>query len=265
MPNKLGFETRKWAFCAVVVCLLLAIVSRTAQGQTGGQMTAVEFERSIKQALKSSPNDPSNTCRDVIERLKAERLVTDGTVMACVEASINADDKRALSNRAASAANHYASANQFITAVSALLVDRDLLRARLLARQGSLAVATADFSKASQAFEAAIKTVQPVRLDADFQWMTSLVSLGQSLLSQKRNKEAESYFLEALSYQWYTIVGFPSQMRMLRDQYIQAGRGLIACRRGNLKALQEIVFVPATEQELGPVLEKAIEEAKASK
>jgi hypothetical protein len=54
-------------------------------------------------------------------------------------------------------------------------------------------------------------------------------------------------------------------MRALRDQYILAGRGLIATRRGNLQALEQIVFVPATEKDLRPELDKAIAEAKAGK
>jgi hypothetical protein len=53
-------------------------------------------------------------------------------------------------------------------------------------------------------------------------------------------------------------------MQSLRDQYVAAGRGLIQARRGNLNALKEIVFVPATYEVLGPVLDEAVKEAQAT-
>jgi hypothetical protein len=90
------------------------------------------------------------------------------------------------------------------------------------------------------------------------------VNLGESLLSVDRKKEAEVHFQQALSYPWYTILGHPAEMQNLRDQYVAAGRGLIQARRGNLKALKEIVFVPATYDVLGPVLDQAAKEAQAA-
>lgn len=90
------------------------------------------------------------------------------------------------------------------------------------------------------------------------------MNLGESLLSVDRKKEAEVHFQQALSYPWYTILGHPAEMQNLRDQYVAAGRGLIQARRGNLKALKEIVFVPATYDVLGPVLDQAAKEAQAA-
>jgi tetratricopeptide (TPR) repeat protein len=231
-----------------------------AQAGANIQQTAAEFESHTVQQLQSLPSgaDPSNLCGAVTDRLKADRLVTDRTILTCVEAYINAAGRP-------SGKDQFRAAGQFISEVTAHLQDRDLLRARLAARAASLAVSTADFARASAGFDDALKTLQPLHLRTDIEWMTTLVGLGQSLLSQNRQKEAEPYFLQALSYEWYTIVGYPDQMRALRDQYILAGRGLIATRRGNLQALEQIVFVPATEKDLRPELDKAIAEAKAGK
>ena len=77
-----------------------------------------------------------------------------------------------------------------------------------------------------------------------------------------RNKEkAEPIFLDVMSYSW-TLVPDPQTFRDLRELYIEAGRGLIQCRAGRLKDLRNTYFVPATDQELRPFLEKAIQDAE---
>lgn len=236
----------------------------TALAQPGGssiQQSAAEFETHTLQQLQALPAgaDPANLCSAVIDRLKADHFVTDRTILNCVEAYINVAASRPAGR------DQFRAAGQFISDVNARLQDRDLLRARLASRAASLAVRTADFPRASSEFDGALKTLDPLRLRTDIEWMTTLVGLGQSLLSQNRKMEAEPYFLRALSYQWYTVVGFPDQMRSLRDQYILAGHGLIAARRGNLQALEQIVFVPAAENELRPELDRAISDARAAK
>jgi hypothetical protein len=86
--------------------------------------------------------------------------------------------------------------------------------------------------------------------------------LGESLLAQGKSDEADRRFLEVLSYEWATILGHPQGMGVLRDRYIEGIRGLISCRRGNLKALQDIYFVPSVDPDVRPELNRAIEEAK---
>jgi len=103
------------------------------------------------------------------------------------------------------------------------------------------------------------------RLNGDLQRLTTLVKLGQALLSSNKKSDAEGYFLQALSYPWYTVTGYPEIQQQLREQYIMAGRGLISSRRGDLAALQQIVFVPSAMEELAAVLERAIQEAKTQR
>ena len=152
----------------------------------------------------------------------------------------------------------------FVRELQPLLSDRPELKAQLLARAGSIQIGLAKFQDAADSFQASLAAIEPVHLEVDLLRLTTLVNLGESFLSLDRKKEAEGYFQEALSYPWYTILGHPAEMQGLRDQYVSAGRGLIQARRGNLEALKEIVFVPATQEVLGPLLDEAVKEAQAA-
>jgi len=204
-------------------------------------MTAQEFEDRVAKS-----DNPAALCRGVTERLSADRNVTDKTVLLCVQAL---------------GANR-AEADRFVDQVLPLLAGRESLRAEVLSRKASLAVGAGDFAQASAAYESAWKIIEPLKLHSDLQRQRILVGLGQSLLSQKKNKEADAIFLRAMAYPWYTVQN-PEDMQQLRDQYLQAARGLISSRRGNATALREIVLVPATEKELRPLLDRAIQEAAA--
>ena len=200
------------------------------------------------QPTPQQDQNPAAQCGTIADRLKTDRNVTDATMLRCVE-TVAADR---------AAAEHY------IDQLLPLLTGRDSLRAALLSRKASLALETGDFAKASAAFEAAWKAIEPVKLKTDLQRQKILVGLGQSLLSQKKNKEAEGYFLQAMSYPWFTVTQDPQTMQQLRDQYIQAARGLISSRRGDAAALREIFFVPAVEKDLKPLLDRAIQEASGA-
>jgi tetratricopeptide (TPR) repeat protein len=183
-------------------------------------------------------------------RIKAGTYVESRDVRYCVEVFLNSGDSSA--------------AVSFVRELQPLLSDRPELKAQLLAREGSIQIGLAKFQDAADSFQASLSSIEPVHLEVDLLRLTTLVNLGESLLSVDRKKEAEGYFQQALSYPWYTILGHPAEMQNLRDQYVAAGRGLIQARRGNLKALKEIVFVPATYEVLGPVLDEAVKEAQAA-
>lgn len=147
-----------------------------------------------------------------------------------------------------------------------LLTMRPDLRARLLERKYSLAVAAGDVEITVKMFaESAAIARPPQSAERDVQRLGTLVKLGQSLLSLNRKAEAAKYFEQVLAYRWYTLVDHPGELRMAREHYVQAGRGLIESRRGDLAALAQIVFVPATYETLGPVLEKAMREARGAR
>jgi len=227
-------------FCSRVAIsgILLCTVSLPATGQAFGQSTLTEAE------MAAGP------CQGIVDDLKSGRYVKDQAILRCVEAFFNSGGS--------------ASAVRFIRDLQPLLSDRPKLRAQMLAREGSFWIGSGNFNEAAASFQSSLEILEPVHLEVDLLRLTTLVEAGESLLSLRRKSEAEAYFLEALSYPWYIVVGHPAEMQALRDQYISAGRGLIETRRGNLEALRQIFFVPATSQVLGPVLQKAIEEAETS-
>ena len=241
----------------VVAALHILCVTAWAQGGAGkSSMTAQEFETWVLQRANAGNAAPATVCAPVIDRLKEDKRVTDRTILRCVEAHIASAE-----TRAGGRAPAFEDANQFMDQVISLLADRHDLAARLFTRKASLAAAAGDNMRAAQLYEQAVKALEPVRLDVDLQRVTALVRWGQSLLAVGRKSEADSAFLLAMSYPWYTVTADPEAQSRLRDQYLAAGFGLIEARRGNLPALQQITFVPALAQRLGPRLAEAIREA----
>ncbi|MDE3195422.1 MAG: tetratricopeptide repeat protein [Acidobacteriota bacterium] len=243
-----------------VAALLLLAGGAMSQNPDFLQMPALDFERTVFQAADQNRNEAPPICRAVIDRLKAGRAVSDRVILRCAEAHITAADRHA--SPGAPKARVYHDAEQYIQDVLGSLSDRDLVTSQLQARLGDLAVAAGDFRKAAALFQSSYDAIESLHLDVDVQRISTLVKLGQSYLSFGQKKDAERTFLEAMAYQWYTITGHPMELQQLRDQYLLAARGLITSRRGDLRALDEIVFVPATQNELGPVLQRAIDEAK---
>ena len=189
-------------------------------------------------------------CLGISNRIKAGANVESKDVRYCVEVFLNSGDSSA--------------AVSFVRELQPLLSDRPELTAQLLTREGSIYVGLGRFQDAADSFKASLAAIEPLHLEVDLLRLTILVNMGESLLSIDRKTEAEGYFQQALSYPWYIILGHPAEMQRLRDQYIAAGRGLIQARRGDLKALREIVFVPAAYEVLGPVLDDAVKEAQAA-
>lgn len=265
---------------AIVLASLIYIATAVpaAKADSYLDMSATGFENAVREAVAWRPDfrEVPAICPAAIDRLRAERFVTDRAVQWCVEAYVNAAANRALATKSKVLPPPSGAAEAYIDEVVPLLVDRDYLRARLLARKGELALGSGNaYQSAAPVFKAALEVVDPLRLNVDVERLKILNMLGGSLLSQgagdpfhltseqqRLRKEADHYFLQVLAYNWYTVVDHPQEMQSLRDRYVDAGFGLIACRRGDLKALQEIHFVPAVDSILRPKLDQAIEEAK---
>jgi len=126
--------------------------------------------------------------------------------------------------------------------------------------RGEIAHEQGQLKPAADAFAEAVDDLHSQHLDLDNKRMYAMLSLGQILLARGNMRDAEKFLLDVLSYPWFLVMEAEPQAR-LRDYYIKAGRALIECRRGDLTALQEIFFVPATQGELLPTLKRAIEEA----
>jgi hypothetical protein len=67
--------------------------------------------------------------------------------------------------------------------------------------------------------------------------------------------------LQVLGFPWYQVDD-PSIVIQLKQVYISAGYGIIELRRGNLKKLKSLYFVPSTHYALQPLLDEAIKEAQ---
>lgn len=128
-----------------------------------------------------------------------------------------------------------------------------LIRAELAHEQGHL-------QPAAEAFAEAVDELHALHLDIDHKRIYAMLHFGLTLLAQGNKRDAEKLFLDVLSYPWFLVMESDVQA-LLRDYYVKAALGLIECRRGDLAALEEIFFVPATHDELLPYLQRAIEEA----
>lgn len=120
---------------------------------------------------------------------------------------------------------------------------------------------TDDRTNAVREYAEALRLLTPLHVAVDTQRLDSLVQEASVLYIQGKRQEAEDLYLEALSYDWYKVTD-PEALQVLRSLYVRAGHGLIDCRRGNLKALKDIYFVPVTNPDLQPALQQAIKRAE---
>ena len=74
-------------------------------------------------------------------------------------------------------------------------------------------------------------------------------------------EEAEELYRQVLDYPFFRVKGedFSS---MAFKQYITAGKGIIRCRKDNLKMLERTSFIPAAAKILDPIRDEAIEKLK---
>jgi hypothetical protein len=239
-------------FPALLTAILVVIVypSFGQSQQAPSLMTMGDFDAWVSGQMQTSAD--ASFCRVVLDRLKGERYTSDATILRCVEKTAASEQQ---------AGSRFRNTIQFIDDLLGIPEINQSMKGKLTRRKGTLLIQLGDFAGATRQFTEALKYTDPIRLEADREHVTVLVNLGQSLLSSGKKSDAEQYFLLALSYPWYTVLNHPEELQQLRDLYVQAGRGLIEVRRGNAAALRSIVFVPASMNELGPVLEKAIQEA----
>ena len=127
-------------------------------------------------------------------------------------------------------------------------------RARLLALGGDHKAAAAVAMEAADALRIRALELDQVRLDV-------LQNRGWWLLGLHRKVDAEQAFLEVLSFPWTQVTCQAEVRERLRSAYISAGRGIIECRRNDATGLANLFFIPATNEELLPLLNAAKKEA----
>jgi hypothetical protein len=216
-------------------------------------MTAGEFDEQVKDeraAVKARNQPPAKLEEMVLARLRAEHWTYDATILEPV-----------YTWRGFEAAPPYQQTQRLIDTLFQFTENRQMLRATLSSIKGEILRECSDTEGAAQAFLDAVDDLHGLHLDVDAKRMYSMMTLGHLLLAQGNRKDAETVFLDVLSYPFYLVM--EEDLRsLLAEYYIKAGIGLIDCRRGDLAALKEIYFVPATHDTLMPRLQRAIAEAQ---
>jgi len=247
------------------------LLSCQATGQSGvpegpGTMAATAFEKWISKTREQVEGRKERPvfCDAIVTRLQSGKDTTDDTVLACVGAWTFYEETRSpdANGSRSGVPLSYEGTMNFIGSVMPLLIARPFLKGRLLERKGAILINGGDLKSAVAEYTAAMKILTPLHVDVDKERIGVVVSLADSLFSLGDRDKAEELYLSALTYPWHLIEENPEALQALRSLYIRAGHGLINTRRHDLGALRDTHFVPATEEELGPVLEQAILEAE---
>lgn len=143
------------------------------------------------------------------------------------------------------------------------LEDRKDLQAYLYAEKGYLLSMGAKNNKPAAliAFQKSVEISIPLTQTSELRRFARSVRLANLLVAAGSKDKAEDLFLQVLGFPWYQVKD-PSVVSQLKDVYISAGYGIIELRRGNLKKLKSLYFVPSTLDALQPLLDEAIKEAQ---
>ncbi|MBO9634743.1 MAG: hypothetical protein J7578_16635 [Chitinophagaceae bacterium] len=228
-------------------------------------MNAAEFDiwiRSERTNAQQSNRSPESLSVALLERLHTDLNTWDNSVTAVVYTWRQFEAKQVQGSGVEKdpALATGSGTMQLINALLPLVQDRSLLQARLQSIKANLLLEYGALEEAEKIFFAAINHLTGLQLEVDVNRIYNMTIRGQVLLRLGQKQEAERIFLDVLSYPWYLVRETDVQVS-LREYYISSAIGLIECRRGDLPALKNIFFVPATEYELKPILEEAIREA----
>jgi hypothetical protein len=143
------------------------------------------------------------------------------------------------------------------------LEDRKDLQAYLYAEKGYLLSMGSKSNKpeALIAFQKSVEISIPLTQTSELRRFARSVRLANLLVASGSKDKAEDLFLQVLGFPWYQVDD-PSIVIQLKQVYISAGYGIIELRRGNLKKLKSLYFVPSTHYALQPLLDEAIKEAQ---
>lgn len=228
-------------------------------------MNAAEFDtwiRSERTNAQQTGKSPSVLSNALLERLNSDLNTWDNSITAVVYAWRQFEAKQIQESGSAKdlQAAKGSATMDLIDQLLPVITGRSLLQARLQSVKANLLLEYNGLEEAEKAFFAAVENLTGLQLEVDLNRIYNMTIRGQVLLRLDQKQEAEKLFLDVLSYPWYLVRETDVQIS-LREYYITAAIGLIECRRGDLPALKNIFFVPATEYELKPILDEAIREA----
>ena len=256
-----------------IVSLMILLVSNLSMAQTGETnqdnsfLTPQEFDNWVDgqlQNLKSGEQaDLAGVQTRVTQRLEQGMYTTDDAILESVKI-FAISDFETRSEREPEML--YATTVQFIDEVLKGLYKQKLLKVKLMQKKAEFLLNTPVKNEEirNQAFVTYLGFVpmlETINYELDNMQNNAKLNLADTYQQLKNDKEqAEKYYIDVLQYPFYTVED-PNLFRTFRDQYVKAGLGRIKIRRGDLKALQELAFVPATNTELNPLLKSLIEEA----
>lgn len=228
-------------------------------------MNASEFDiwiRSEKTNAQQNGKSPAALSNALLKRLHEDLTTWDNTITAVVYAwrQFEAKQHQEPGSTKDLAGALGSGTMRLIDALLPLITNRDLLQGRLHSVKANLLLEYGGLEEAEREFSVAVEHLSRLQLEVDLNRIYNMTIRGQVLLRLNQKEEAEKIFLDVLSYPWYLVKEADVQIS-LREYYITAAIGLIECRRGDLAALKNIFFVPATEYELKPILDEAIREA----
>jgi tetratricopeptide (TPR) repeat protein len=226
-------------------------------------MSSQEFTRWLKARRKEADinkTKPTEIKQAVLARLQANRTITDDTVVSAVNAYVSYESARSATNASTRSAD-FREPLGFIDEIVPLIADRPVLLARLHQCAGYLLRTKGDIERAIAEYERAVILLKVAAIEVEKAKVESILEIAEMHYLRGEKEKAIAAYLQVLSFDWYKVED-PKARQDMMVMYLNAGAGLIECRRNNLKALEDTYFVPATLGVLGPLLERAKREAE---
>ena len=235
--------------------LVLISCKNTAnmQSQEIKNYTAKDFHQWVidtRSSIESKRISP-DIFNDILEhRMENDIHTYDGSILEIVRAWRYYEKDQVISGKTITLINQLQDDTQ----------DRKTLTATFNLIKGEIYENTGEIDKATASFAEAVDDFHELHLFIDSNRIYTMLKLGQQLYKVGNKEKAETVFLDILSYPWHLIQDIGTQ-QPLKEHYIQAGIGLIDCRRGDLEGLNDIYFFPSVNDILTPILDKAKKEA----
>lgn len=249
---------RAGIFRLVGLFLWLLTWNACLHSQNHMDTSALEFHQYVlgqKQAARESGRFPQELIRNLEARMSAHRATFDASKLEVV---------RTLRYQEDVPGGKFVETQRIIR----LLIDQDgatpWLKAQLNSIQAAISEGQENRPFAAQLRGEVVDSLTELKNEVDLLWIQNQVQAGYNHLYLDQEAEAEPYFLDVLSFP-FTLVEDVDYFRSFRELYIEAGKGLIDCRKNDLAALNDIFFIPAMDEELQPHLKKAKELAAKGK
>ena len=255
-----------------LVLISLGILSRTelpAQSRRADsptlQMNAEDFDHWVDTTsvrMDAERESPIKLTLALVARLKSGIFTTDHAIITSLSAWITYDQRLREYIGENSGTPLYGQSLAYLDGLLLYMYGRPDLEAQLWERKAFLHRLEGNYAEEKQAVDKALTLLNPAQVKNDQLRMDLNVRKGTILLAQQRKGEAETAFLEVLNYDFQQLSRAPEALNLVRESYVQAGFGLIECRRGDAKGLHQIQFVDEVKDRLDPVLKAAIEDSE---